>query len=114
MITVRVKYADGSHARPTGRIASFEVSGHAGYARRGQDIVCAAVSAVTQTAVAGLREVAGLDPQVSIDHEMGYLAVDLGRDMDNGAAQAILATMLIGLRAIARDNPRYVKIEDSD
>lgn len=105
MIKVKVSHA-------AGRIASFEVSGHAGSARYGKDIVCAAVSAVTLTAVEGLRQVAGLDPQVVINDDTGYLSLDLGSDVTSSDAQTILATMLAGLYAIAQDNPRYVKIED--
>ena len=38
----------------------FEAEGHTGYAEEGSDIVCAAVSALTQGAVIGLKEVIGL------------------------------------------------------
>jgi uncharacterized protein YsxB (DUF464 family) len=105
VINVKVRYDSGC-------IASFEVSGHAGAAQYGKDIVCAAVSAVTQTAVEGLRKVAGLSPAVVIDDDSGFLSADLGPDLTNGDAQTILATMLVGLRAIAKDNPRYVRIQD--
>jgi uncharacterized protein YsxB (DUF464 family) len=36
----------------------IDVKGHAGYAPHGHDIVCAAVSAILQTAVLGLESVA--------------------------------------------------------
>lgn len=105
MITVRI-------ARAGDRIASYSVSGHSRYAEHGRDIICAAVSAVTQTALGGLQEVAGLDPKVVVDDDQGFLSVDLGSDVTNDAAQVILATMVAGLRAIAEQNPRYVKIKD--
>ena len=48
MITIRLwRLADGS-------INGFAVNGHADYAPKGQDIICAAVSAVTQAALLGL------------------------------------------------------------
>jgi uncharacterized protein YsxB (DUF464 family) len=75
-------------------------------------IICAAVSAVTQTVLGGLHEVAGLNPKVVRDDDQGFLSVDLGSDVTNDAAQVILATMVAGLRAIAEQNPRYVKIKD--
>ena len=37
-----------------GRLVGFEAKGHSGYAEAGEDIVCAAVSAVMQTAVIGI------------------------------------------------------------
>ena len=45
---------------PLENIVGFEVSGHSGYSERGKDIVCAAVSAIVQTAVIGLTEVLGI------------------------------------------------------
>jgi len=39
----------------SGELQGFIVEGHAGYAPAGEDIVCAGVSALVQTAVAGLK-----------------------------------------------------------
>lgn len=41
---------------------TIDVKGHAGYAPHGQDIVCAAVSAILQTAVLGLESIADSYP----------------------------------------------------
>ncbi len=57
MITVKFK-------RKNGRINSFEVSGHSGYAEEGADIVCASVSSVVWTTVNGITEVIGIPAQV--------------------------------------------------
>ena len=40
-----------------GRLCGFIVEGHADYAEEGSDIVCAAVSALTQTALLGIMPV---------------------------------------------------------
>lgn len=42
----------------TGETKSIEISGHAGYAEHGNDIVCAAVSTIFQVAVLGLVQMA--------------------------------------------------------
>ena len=42
-----------------GRLCGFIVEGHADYAEEGSDIVCAAVSALTQTALLGIIRYAG-------------------------------------------------------
>ena len=39
-----------------GRIEGFHISGHAGYAEAGEDIICAAVSAVAYTALGYMDE----------------------------------------------------------
>jgi uncharacterized protein YsxB (DUF464 family) len=54
MINVDVKMKSGDMV--------IDVKGHAGYAPHGQDIVCAAVSAILQTAVLGLESVARTYP----------------------------------------------------
>lgn len=43
--------------------SSIEIDGHAGYAEYGNDIVCAAVSAILQTAQLGLIKLAQQFPE---------------------------------------------------
>lgn len=58
MIRIRARLGDGH--------TSIEVDGHEGHAVQGR--VCAAVSAITQTALLGLEEIARQHPDlVSID-----------------------------------------------
>jgi hypothetical protein len=53
-------------ARLGGDVTSIEVTGHEGHTRGG--VVCAAVSAITQTALLGLQEIARQHPDlVSIE-----------------------------------------------
>lgn len=56
----------------SGRIVSFAMTGHSGYATKGQDIICAGVSAVAQTAIGSLQELAGMNPDYNL--EDGYIA----------------------------------------
>ena len=64
------------YKRQNGAIAGFEASGHAGAARiRGYDLVCCAVSVLTQTCVNALEAVAGIVPEVVLRD--GYLRVVL-------------------------------------
>ncbi len=44
---------------PGNKIKGFYLSGHADYGPKGQDIVCAGVSALAQGALLGLEEVIG-------------------------------------------------------
>lgn len=46
-----------------GDTMKIEISGHANYAPKGQDIVCAAISAIAETAVLGLKGVAETYPR---------------------------------------------------
>lgn len=106
MITVRIE-----RCREGRGVAAFTVEGHAGWAPRGRDIVCAGVSALTQAALLGLEEYLALNPEVRVKE--GFLYCRLrGAEERMREAQAVLATMELGLRAMAREYPQSIKIEE--
>src|SRR5690606_37407275 len=58
-----------------GAVTAFTVRGHADYAEHGRDLVCAAVSVLTQTAVMGLSGAgAQAHPSYEIDEQTGFLS----------------------------------------
>ena len=62
----------------SGRIVSFELTGHAQAGEYGKDIVCAAASALAISAVNGIDALAGVTPIVEANNEEGgYLLVKL-------------------------------------
>ncbi|HHW91951.1 MAG TPA: ribosomal-processing cysteine protease Prp [Firmicutes bacterium] len=97
-----------------GRIVAFRVEGHAGYGTYGEDIVCAAVSALTQAAVIGLEEYLGLQPAVVI--EPGLLECRLKERPADLVAQtdAILETMVLGLGGVAAEYPNCICITEGE
>lgn len=98
---------------PSGSITAFRSSGHSGYAPSGSDIVCAAISAILQTAVLGLREVAGLFVACEMDEEQGEMEVILERDLaptQRNTADIILNTMRQGLLSLQLARPDNLKI----
>jgi uncharacterized protein YsxB (DUF464 family) len=92
-----------------GAIAGFAVNGHANTAPHGQDIVCAGVAVLTQSAVLGLER--HLRREFDLDIGPGRLVLNLkgAPDVSTGA---ILETMLLGLTEIAGQNPRSVRITE--
>ena len=98
MITITLQRDKDKH------ITGFDIFGHAGYSEAGSDIVCAAVSALAQTALLGLLD---HDAQhVQYDMEEGSLSV---RVMKGGiVTQAILRTMELGLTEISKQYSEYV------
>ncbi len=90
-----------------GRMRGFRVHGHAGFARHGEDIVCAAVSALTQTTVLGLAEHAGARPRVDVKE--GELVCELSSP-DTTGVQLLLKTMVSGLEQIATRYPGHVTL----
>lgn len=96
-----------------GHISSFSVSGHAGYAEHGEDIVCAGVSALAQTGVLGLTQVLGI--KADCRQQAGELACvwpDLEPETQAKAA-VLLETILLGFIAIRENYAPYVRIHDS-
>jgi len=90
-------------------IISFVGSGHAEYDEHGQDIVCAAVSAIMQTAVLGLTNY--LDFDININVKDGWLDCQLTSEIAKDLqVKAILETMLVGLKGIEDEYSEYIKI----
>lgn len=94
--------------RHGGRLVRFEVTGHAGFAQPGEDIVCAGVSALVQSAAHGLVRHCKAHVHVH-DHPDGAYVLEL-LDPRNACARGVLETTLSGLRAIAREYPRNLSV----
>lgn len=99
--------------RDDGIILGFEAKGHAGYGEYGSDIVCAAISALTQGVSLGLTEVLKADAQVRQDEETGFLQCFLSTDTDAekiAQAQILFRTLKVALTAISQDYPGTIRI----
>lgn len=107
MTVVRFYYSNG-------QILRFRAFGHTGYAVRGEDIVCAAISVLTQTAVIGLQEVVGVKPTVKVKD--GYLDCNLPDDLDQhilAEAQLVMNVLYKGLQAIYQEyGGEFLRIEE--
>lgn len=93
-----------------GSLKAFSVSGHAGYAEHGQDIVCAGVSAIVQTAILGLQEVLNVDCAGSQSEGRLACALPPLEPVRQREADIVLETMLLGLTAIASSYAGFVQI----
>jgi len=96
-----------------GLIRGFEISGHAGYAELGQDIVCAAVSILATTTVNSLLEQLSLKPSYKVDENSGFLECYISEELseiEQERAQVILKTLEIGLKSIKQEYTEYIKI----
>lgn len=101
------------YRRTDGTLTGYRVEGHAGYAEEGSDIVCAAVSALTQSTFNGLRNVLKAPVMFEIDDQNAFLEARLTPEASREQAeraQLLLVTLLEGLQAIQRSYPRNVRI----
>ena len=101
MITVEITRDSGQ------RIVQFQVKGHSGSAPRGKDIICAGVSALTQSALLGLSQY--LNRTIRWQAADGLLSMELC-NLPDDQTSAVLETMLLGLQEIAKLEPDYVRI----
>ena len=100
----------------SGVIAGYEAGGHAGAKRvRGYDLVCCAVSALTQTGVNALCSVAGIEPAVEVrDGFLSCFLPDGMEDQQMETAQIVLRTMMTGLTDIQKIYPNLIRIQQKE
>ena len=91
----------------TGRIRGFEAKGHAGAGPKGNDIVCAAVSVLTDSVFLGLDR--HLKRPLEWSADSGDISVRL-KDAPDDKTEAILATMVLGLTEIQKLYPDKLRI----
>ena len=93
------------------RITGFTVSGHSGYAENGQDIVCAAISAVVTMAEATINDVCGAKAKVRVKEEDARITLTLPASCDEEeTVQAVLAGMMVTLCSLRDDYPDYIEV----
>lgn len=95
-------------AEERGRL-QVQILGHAGFAAPGEDVVCAAVSALTFTLLGGAEQV--LEATVSGCLEPGVCDVEVVVDENRGGELRLLAEVFrYGLRRLVETYPNRVKL----
>ena len=92
-----------------GKISGYEVTGHSGTAARGEDIICAGVSALAQSALWGIGE--HLHREVDYEVASGKLSMRL-KGVPDDLTEAVLQPMLYGMREIEKLSPKAVRINE--
>lgn len=94
-----------------GRILGFSAKGHAGFARSGEDIVCAAISALTQTTAMGVIEIVHCPVSFDVnDGELSLMLKDGVSDEKQREVELLVGTMLLGLSSIKKEYNGYLKL----
>ena len=91
MITVKVLIDSD------GRYQGFQVKGHAGYAGAGEDIVCAAVSVLTQNTINSIE--AFTEDAISYSVDDGYLDCSLDGTV-SAESKLLLNSLILGLESV--------------
>ena len=88
-------------------ITSLLVTGHADYADKGLDIVCSAVSALTQTLIANVDR---LHPGLTHISD-GRASVDLA-EVNNEDIYLLMDAFVLGLKQIASQYPKNILLKE--
>lgn len=93
------------------------VSGHAGYAERGEDILCAAASMLLQTLGAAVQGLSarGFAEEVTVDlrHGQGEVCCVPVAEF-RCTVRTVMDSILLGFELLARDYGEYVCLERTE
>jgi len=96
-----------------GSFDGFSVSGHAGYAESGRDIVCASVSSAAQMAVNGVTECAKVPASVKVlENEISLRLA--GPQKNSPGAQMLLGAFYLQLTLIKQEFPKFITVTVSE
>lgn len=98
------------------KIYGIEVSGHAGYADSGKDIVCAAVSSQVISVENSMYKLLGIEmPTVINEQEGGYLKLSLPEIEDQDVfnqAQFLLKHLHLTYEIMSQTYPDFIQVTD--
>ena len=96
--------------RKNQKICGFEISGHAGYAQAGEDIVCSAVTVLCFNTVNAVEKFTDIPFKADADEKRGgYLKVLFPLEgMEDHDTQLLLETLVMGLSDIALEYKNYL------
>lgn len=100
--------------RKDNSIVEVNASGHTGYGESGEDIVCAGVSTLIQSALLGLLQVVGINVKFTVNEETGSLRFTLPQNLTEAErhdADIVLNTMLCGLRDFYTEYSDFINLE---
>ena len=93
---------EASFVKSSGRFTGFTVTGHAGYADSGSDIVCAGVSSAVQLTANAITESFGVPAKVRVMENR--ISLKLPRDCDSAPAQQLIEALYEHISLIAHDH----------
>ena len=93
------------------RITGFSVCGHSGYAEKGADIVCAAISTAVTMAEATINDVCGAKAKVRVKEDDARITLTLPTSCDEEeTVQAVLSGLLLTLLNLREDYEDYIEV----
>ncbi len=92
----------------------IESRGHTGYAVNGEDIVCAALSALIQGAALGIIKGLGIKAKYHVNEKLGSLELELPNGLSESEkhdSNVILNTLLLSVIDLEKGYSEYIELE---
>ncbi|MCM1043297.1 MAG: ribosomal-processing cysteine protease Prp [Corallococcus sp.] len=95
-----------------GSVVEVVCKGHSGFGEEGEDIVCAGISTLVQSALLGLLQVVGINVKYTTDD--GYLRFTLPDELtkeERHDADILLNSMIVSLDDFYTEYSDYINLE---
>ena len=89
----------------------FVCMGHAGYTKKGPDVVCAAVSVLVINTINAIEKLAGQTSEVAQNEEAGFIKCDFKNSL-NERSILLMDAMVLGLQDISKTyGKKYLQVK---
>lgn len=88
------------------------VQGHSGHAKKGEDIICSAVSALVENLGLSLTELIGAS--VEITKSDGYYDIVLTGNDRKDEIKLLFSSTLLGLKTLEKQYPQWIQISKEE
>ena len=89
-------------------VIGFRVTGHAGYADRGSDVVCAGVTTAVQMTANGVTECAGVDAEVEVSDNL--ISLRLPDHCQNDSAAVLLESFELQMKIMTEEYNEFIAL----
>ncbi|WP_062198891.1 ribosomal-processing cysteine protease Prp [Massilibacterium senegalense] len=97
-------------------VQSFAMSGHAESGPYGQDLVCAAVSAVSIGTINAIHTLTGVNLVTDIEEDGGFIRCDVPNNLSKETfdnVQLLLEGMIVSLKSIEEEYGKFIQIKEN-
>ena len=98
------------------RIIGFDAEGHSGYAEKGEDIVCAAVTSAVRLVEATVNDVMGLCASVKVNQETAAISLRLPGGLAPTAestCQNLMTGLMVYLAQLHDEYPEHIEVMEA-
>ena len=98
------------------RIVGFDVQGHSGWGREGEDIVCAAVTSAVRLVEATVNDVMGLCASVKVDQQTAAISFRLPGGLAPTAestCQNLMTGLMVYLAQLHDEYPEHIEVMEA-